>query len=227
MVSNRNNSVKWSRRKTLAATSTVAIGSLAGCVSGTQSLDRVIKLPFVRLVNQDRDAECTFDITLTDDNDEIINTAYEGVPPARAPMSLLVTAGGRLHFGTLPGNTGVDTDRWEQQLPEVHTIVSNRQSSIDRYELVLRVSPPDKLETLDLWEELSRLEDDRRKVKDNSVAGLSIEAAGNLTGTKFHVFETNEEKELLEEFLDAEQRRQEHRDKFGEESVEDSPFVSD
>jgi hypothetical protein len=214
-----------SRRRALGVLSTTLVGSGAGCLSGSSSLDRDISLAFLRLVNRSREHERTFKPTLSYDGEVIVDRNYEGVPPARAPMNILITTGGRLHYGALPGGTGVDTDRWEDQLVEVHTIILENRNQIDDYKLDIQVSPPDITEKLNLWKEIDRVEDTQRQIKDGSFVGISVVAGGYSIDYNLYTYESGEEKTLLEEYLDAEQTRQEDRGEFGEETVEDSMYT--
>ena len=214
---------RLSRRRALALLSAPLIGAAGGCLSESSDLDRDLPLAFVRLVNQSRAHERTFDVTLSRDDDLVVDESYEGVPPARAPMSLLISSGGPLQFGTLPGGTGVDTDQFERQLPVVHTIVQEPRARLDKFELTVTVSPGDATESFGLWEQLSDFEGDGNRADDGSLVGVSVECGNSIT-TKFHVFESSDDKALLEEFLAVERARQSHREEFGAQTVEDSPF---
>ncbi|MFC4406114.1 hypothetical protein [Haloarchaeobius iranensis] len=214
-----------SRRRLFGILGTTTIGTGTGCLSGRPDLDRDISLAFVRLVNQSREYEREFSIELTYDGGTVLDRKYGEIPPARAPMNILTTTGGSIHYGVLPGGTGVDTDRWHEQLIEAHTITIEDRNRIDSYALEAHLSPPEVVGEFSLWDEINRAENNRRQINDNSLVGISIGMTSSSLSTDYHVFESAEEKALLDEFVEAEQLRQGSRDEYGEDTVDDSAYT--
>ncbi len=98
------------------------------------------------------------------------------------------------------------------------------------YEVKIEARPPEVSEPLELSEKFEQFEQRIRSVEDDSQVGLVIEFGTDLTRSlypnlAFYAYETDPEQSLLEEYLQAEQQRQEHREEFGAQSVDDSPFA--
>ena len=233
------------RRRFLAGTTTAAVGSLAGCLSvlGVDSR-RSISLAFIRLVNTTFEYERTLDLTVLHDGDAVVDQSYEGVPPSRSPRAIVKATGP--YFGFLPGETesvdetfsgpGTDTESWSRQLPEAHTIPLDGRRTFDElyhpsaYDVEIEALPPETAEQFELSAEFEQFEHQYRSVEDNSRVGLVIDFGTNLTRSMypnlaFYAYETGPEQSLLEEYLQAEQQRQEHREEFGAQSAGDSPFA--
>ncbi|WP_254863919.1 hypothetical protein [Halovivax gelatinilyticus] len=229
-----------SRRRLLATVPVAAVGGLAGCLSED---DRALPLAFVRLVNSTFEHERTIDLTLTHDGETVLDERYEDVPPSRSPRAIVGSTGPT--FGFLPGGSetvdetfsgpGTDLDDWPRQLPEAHTITLDGRDAFDeqyhpnRYSLSIDASPPEFADEYDLGDELSTFEDRNRAVEDDSRVGLVVDFGTNLGGMypnfTFYAFETAAEQQLLESYLDAELERQSRRERYGAQTVEDSPFA--
>lgn len=230
-----------SRRRFLASVATAGVGGVAGCLSDD---DRSLALAFVRLVNTTFEHERTIDVVLSRDGDPVVDERYDGVPPSRSPRAIVKSSGP--YVGFLPGGTettdetfsgpGTDLEEWPRQLPEVQTIsLEGRYEFDDRYhpaehDLEIEASPPDFDGEYDLAEELDAFEDRSRRIEDGSRVGLVVEFGTNLTRSlypnlAFYAYETAAEQSLLETYLEAERKRQSHRETFGDQTVEDSPFA--
>lgn len=240
MPSTRDLAGRPSRRHFLTGVTAGAVGGLAGCLSGD---DRTLSLAFVRLVNTTFEHERTIDLTLLRDGD-VVDDRYEGVAPSRAPRAILKSTGP--HFGILPGGTetidqtfsgpGTDHEEWPHQLPEAHTVPLDGRRELDaryhpaEYELDLRAAPPEFDGRFDLSEQLETFEDRYRRVEDDSRVGLVIDLGTDLTRSlypdlTFYAYETGAEQSLLESYLEAEATRQDRRESFGSQTVEDSPYT--
>ena len=233
------------RRQFLAGAPTATVGGLAGCLSALGSDSRrSISLAFIRLVNTTFDHERTLDLTVLHNGDAVLDQSYEGVPPSRSPRAIVKATGP--YIGFLPGETesvdetfsgpGTDTESWPRQLPEAHTIPLDGRRTFDeqhhpsRYDVEIEARPPEISESFELSEAFEQFEQRIRSVEDDSRVGLVIEFGTDLTRSlypklAFYAYETGPEQSLLEEYLQAEQQRQEHREEFGAQSVADSPFA--
>ena len=225
-----------SRRRFLAGVATAgAVGSVAGCLSEDT---RALSLTFLRLVNTTFEHERTIDLTLSHEGEPVLKERYEEVPPSRSPRAVVKPT--RPYFGYLPGGTemvderfsgpGTDLEAWPRQLPEAHTIALEGRHHLAEYDLSLAVSPPEFDGTDDLSAELETFEDRNRRIEDEAHVGLVVDLGTDFTrgmypDLTFYVYETADEKSLLEDYLEAERARQAHREEFGEETVEDSPYT--
>ncbi len=228
------------RRQFLAGTTTATIGGLAGCLSDSR---RRLSLAFIRLVNTTFEHERTIDLTVFQDGDSVIDQSYQGVPPSRSPRAIVKSTAP--YFGFLPGGTesvdktfsgpGTDLEEWPRQLPEAHTISLDGRQEFDEqyhpaeYELEIDVAPPAFADTVAVGDEFDQFEQHNRQVEDNDRIGLVIDLGTDLTRSlypdfAFYAYETTSEQSLLEDYLEAEQQRQAHREEFGAQSVADSPY---
>lgn len=233
------------RRQFLAASTSTLAGGLAGCLSvlGTDSR-RTVSMAFLRVVNTTFDHERTIDLTVSHDGKAVVDQTYEGVPPSRSPRAIVKSTGP--YFGMLPGETesvedtfsgpGTDLESWPRQLPEAHTIPLDGRRQFDEqyhpslYDVEIEARPPELSKNVALSEEFEQFEQRTRRVEADSRVGLVIELGSDLTRSlhpnlAFYAYETGPEQVMLEAYLQAEQQRQEHREEFGAQSVDDSPFA--
>lgn len=229
------------RRQFLTGTTTATVGVLAGCLSESR---RTVSLAFIRLVNTTFEHERTIELTVLHDDEPVIDESYEGVPPSRSPRAIVKSTGP--YFGYLPGETetvdetlsgpGTDLDEWPRQLPEAHTIPMEGRREFDKqyhpaeYEIEIEAAPPEHAGQFELSAEFGQFEDQHRRVEEDSRVGVVIDfgtdlARGMYPNSRFYAYETAAEQSLLESYLQAEEKRQQRRERFGSQSVSDSPFA--